>query len=95
MFSINDTFGQTLMEAQACGLPVVVTNRGGLEDNVHDGETGIVVEGKSSEALAKGIESILNRALLQSMGKKASSHVRCCSFKKCFEELCSHYTLDQ
>jgi len=91
--SIADTFGQTPMEAQACGVPVIVTNRGGPKDNVLNGETGLVVEGKSSSALLKGIESILDKDLLQQMGQKARANVAERSFENAFQELCKHYTL--
>ncbi|HIP83615.1 MAG TPA: glycosyltransferase, partial [Desulfocapsa sulfexigens] len=91
--SIADTFGQTPMEAQACGVPVIVTNRGGPKDNVLDGETGLIVEGKSSSALLKGIKSILDKELLQQMGQNARANVAERSFENAFQELCKHYTL--
>ena len=91
--SIADTFGQTPMEAQACGVPVIVTNRGGPKDNVLDGETGLIVEGKSSSALLEGIESVLDKDLLQQMGLKARAYVAERSFENAFQELCKHYTL--
>ena len=89
--SNTDTFGQTPMEAQACGVPVVVTNRGGPKDNVLDGENGIIVEGKSSLALLEGIEPLLDKSLLQQMGKKARAYISDRSFENAFKELCSHY----
>ena len=91
--SIADTFGQTPLEAQACGIPVIVTNRGGPKDNVTDGETGIIVEGKSSSALLKGIETVLDKDLLYHMGLKARISVAGRTFENAFKELCEHYTL--
>ncbi len=91
--SITDTFGQTPLEAQACGVPVIVTNRGGPKDNVIDGETGLIVEGKSSSALLKGIETVLDKDLLHHMGLKARASVADRTFENSFRELCDHYTL--
>jgi glycosyltransferase involved in cell wall biosynthesis len=49
-----------LVEALACGIPVVATRCGGPEDIVHDG-VGTLVEPDDPEALADGIERILAR----------------------------------
>ena len=41
--STTDTFGMVVLEAQACGLPALVTNVGGPQEIVYDGETGFVL----------------------------------------------------
>src|SRR4029079_7441236 len=41
--SKTDTLGQAVMEAQACGLPAIVSNEGGPKETVADGVTGLVV----------------------------------------------------
>ncbi len=38
--SITDTFGMAVLEAQACGVPALVTNIGGPQEIIKDGETG-------------------------------------------------------
>lgn len=40
--SETDTAGNVVLEAQASGLPVLVTDRGGPRENMRDGETGFV-----------------------------------------------------
>jgi glycosyltransferase involved in cell wall biosynthesis len=40
--SRTDTFGNVVLEAQACGLPVIVTDEGGPREAVRHGETGLV-----------------------------------------------------
>ncbi len=57
--SLEDNLPNTVMEAMACGVPVVAFNVGGIPDLVDDGENGILVELKSSEELAKAIGKIL------------------------------------
>lgn len=41
--SLQETFGLTLLEAMAAGLPVIASNWSGYRDIVRDGETGILV----------------------------------------------------
>jgi glycosyltransferase involved in cell wall biosynthesis len=60
--SRRETFGVVLAEALACGTPVVATRCGGPEDIVND-QVGVLVPPEDSEALARGIEHVLdNRA---------------------------------
>lgn len=89
--SISDTFGQTPLEAQACGVPVLVTDRGGPKDNVVDGETGLVVEGKSPQALIEGVEMLLDKPLLAKMGLNAKQFAAKRGFEEAFLELYAQY----
>lgn len=40
----DEPFGMVLLEAMACGTPVVTMNRGAIDEIVHDGVTGRVVD---------------------------------------------------
>ena len=42
--SRTDTAGNVVLEAQASGLPVLVTDSGGPRENILDGQTGYVCE---------------------------------------------------
>jgi len=53
-----ESFGAVLVEALACGTPVVATRCGGPEDIVTE-EVGALVPAEDPEALARGIEGIL------------------------------------
>ncbi|MGJ7906201.1 glycosyltransferase [Actinopolyspora sp. H202] len=54
-----EPFGNTAVEAQLAGLPVVVTDVQGLPETVGDGSRGHIVEADSPEALADGVERVL------------------------------------
>jgi len=57
-----ETFGLIVLEAMACGLPVVGTNKGGVAELV-DTETGILAEPNDVASLAGAIEAIFQRDL--------------------------------
>ncbi len=57
--TIADSFGQTLLEASSCGLPVVVPDVGGVKDVVVDGETGFVTGPPSAASILAAIDRLL------------------------------------
>jgi alpha-1,6-mannosyltransferase len=71
-----ETFGLIVLEAMACGLPVVATNGGGVAELV-DAETGILADPNNVGSLANAIEAIYERDLAR-MGeaarRKAAEH---------------------
>ena len=56
--SLREGFGIVILEAQAAGIPVIGTKVGGILDLIEDGKTGLLVEPKNSEAIAKAIGEI-------------------------------------
>ena len=57
--SIYETFGLTLIEAMASGLPAVVTKNGGPAEVIKDGKYGILINPNDSENIAEGLLSLL------------------------------------
>ena len=55
-----ESLGMVLVEALACGTPVVATRCGGPEDIVNE-QVGILVPPEDPQALANGIEHVLDR----------------------------------
>lgn len=53
--SLREHFGRVIIEAMACGKPVIATNAGGVPEIVKDGYTGILVPPRDSDAIAKAI----------------------------------------
>ncbi len=53
--SATDTFGNVVLEAQASGLPVIVSDEGGPRELMIDGETGVVFRAGSKNGLASAI----------------------------------------
>ena len=57
--STTDTFGNVVLEAQASGLPVIVTDQGGPADIVRRYDSGIVVDLSQPNALADAMEKMM------------------------------------
>ena len=51
--SPKEGWGLTVVEANACGVPVVASDRPGLRDSVKDGATGFLVEYGDDAAFAR------------------------------------------
>jgi len=58
--AVREQFGQVLVEAMACGLPVIAVNRGGPASIVDDPATGWLVEPDDVEALAACMVAAVN-----------------------------------
>jgi phosphatidyl-myo-inositol dimannoside synthase len=62
-------FGISLSEASGCGLPVVGGRSGGIPDAVRDGETGLLVDATSTQAVAAAVRLLLrDRDLARRLG---------------------------
>jgi glycosyltransferase involved in cell wall biosynthesis len=56
--STTDTFGMAVMEAQACGLPAIVSDVGGPKEIIRNGTTGFVVRAGNREEWLDKIEEV-------------------------------------
>jgi glycosyltransferase involved in cell wall biosynthesis len=71
--SLREHFGRVLIEAMACGKPVVATNAGGVPEIVIDGETGLLVPPRDPIALASAIGRLAeDSSLRESMGRSGA-----------------------
>ncbi|WP_097886933.1 glycosyltransferase family 4 protein [Streptomyces sp. st140] len=69
--------GIVFLEAAAAGLPVLVGDSGGAPDTVRDGETGHLVDGRDTAAVADRLVTLLrDRAAAAAMGEKGRAWVR-------------------
>jgi glycosyltransferase involved in cell wall biosynthesis len=67
--SLREGLPLTILEAMACGKPVIATNVGGIPEVVKDGVSGILVSPKDPEDLHSAMNELLdNREKLKKMG---------------------------
>ncbi len=57
--SLTEPFGLTLLEALACGLPVVATNNGGPLDIIRNCRSGTLVDPKDTKAISSAVKEIM------------------------------------
>jgi glycosyltransferase involved in cell wall biosynthesis len=83
--STTDTFGNVIIEAQASGLPVVVSDVGGPCELVEHGVTGFVTKARDVEEFTRAIQQLASdSSLRQSMGQRAREVVSARSWPAAF-----------
>lgn len=73
--SDTETFGNVVLEAMACGTPVIGANAGGVKNIIRDYSTGILCEPKNTLSFCRAIEECLQQTnMLDRMSKKARDY---------------------
>ena len=88
--SITDTLGQVVMEAQASGLPAIVSDQGGPSSLIEHGKTGLIV---SPDDVSNWVRSAVLLAAdtnqRRRMSRAALAHARQFSFERSFHSFWS------
>lgn len=85
----SESFGVSVIEAQACGTPVIVSDIPGLLETTIPNETSIVIPKKNEEKLAEAIIRLYdNQNERTLMGKKGRQYVlENYEYNKCFNQI--------
>lgn len=90
--SIYEPFGIVLLEAMACGKPVVASNVGGIPFVVVDGKTGLVFESGNVNDLAEKVVILLkNKKLREKMGDAGKERAKEFTWDKIAEQTVDLY----
>ena len=72
MASLNEGMSNAMLEALACGLPIISTRTGGAQELVQEGMNGFFIKTKDSKDLAEKMEKLLsNSKLCEKMGEES------------------------
>ncbi|MFP4531903.1 MAG: glycosyltransferase [Desulfobacterales bacterium] len=83
--SSTDTFGNVVLEAQASGIPVIVTDQGGPRENLKAPQSGLIVPAGNARALSDAIIQLCSDPLqLDRMKAAARKYMENRSFDRAF-----------
>lgn len=78
--SVTDTFGMVVLEAQACGLPAIVSDFGGPQEIILNGKTGYTAKASSVDVWVEKLHAMIDLvvnypALHREMRENARRHI--------------------
>ena len=83
-----EPFGLVLIEAMACGTPVIAFNRGSVPEIIEDGLTGFVVEGKEEAVAASDrLSRLSRRAIRERFEKRFTARRMACDYLMVYRTL--------
>lgn len=92
--STTETFGNVVLEALACGIPVITSNSGGVVHLVENQISGFHCPGHNSESFINAFETLYHNAeLRQSFGKAGRTFAEKQSWDNIFSELLDSYKM--
>lgn len=91
--SDDESFGVAVIEASACGKPVIVSDAGGLPEVVKDGITGFIVPKNNPEITSENLVKLIqDEKLRKSLGNAGRERVkRLYEWNNCVNQMISIY----
>ena len=75
--SLSESFGQVLLEAMSCGLPIVASAVGGIPETIRDWRNGLLIPPRDPAALAAAVRWLAaNRDQRERMGRQNAEDAR-------------------
>ncbi len=95
LISFDEPFGLSLVEAMACGTPVIAFNRGSMPEIIRDEETGYLVEDIEGAINAVASVSSINRSICRADVEERFSNARMArDYVRVYENILNRETND-
>jgi glycosyltransferase involved in cell wall biosynthesis len=92
LYSRYETFGCVLIEANACGVPVIVSDLAVFHELIREGENGLFAAGENAVLLAEKIKMFLNRKDTFNKQAIAATAAATYNFRKIGKQFADLYT---
>ncbi len=89
--SLGETGGNVLLEARACGLPIITTKVGWAEELIQEGRTGFFINKKDSKDIYEKIEMLLENDKLLKKLTKNSQNYKIQTWEECASQYIKEY----
>lgn len=89
VFTAEEDFGIVVVEAMACGTPVIALNKGGTAETVIDGKTGILFDNQTVEDIKNAVRKF--ESIQETFNHKEISEYTKKFSRKIFEEKIKQY----
>jgi glycosyltransferase involved in cell wall biosynthesis len=90
-----EPFGLVMIEAMACGTPVIATRRGSVPEIIEDGVTGFVVENEKEALDAIGrLDTIDRRRVRNEFERRFTAHRMAKDYLRLYEMLAQEYRIE-
>lgn len=72
--SLNEGMSNAMLEALACGLPILSTRTGGADELVKEGQNGLFIKPRDAKSIVQALETLIeDNDLRQRMGRESRS----------------------
>lgn len=90
--SLNEGMSNVMLEALACGLPIVATDTGGTKELVDDGRNGFIIKMKDAKDIEEKVERLIaDQELRKKMAQESRKKAEEMSWRKVADDYFNFY----